>query len=321
MAVALKSERLTPADELRQLLSRSEERLINLSGPDSVAELYAWLDQIASLLPEIRARGADIRSEEGRWQSLQERVQNRAKRVMRAWRGGAALAAARRAADPPEANWWWWIDQRIAQQRQRRLRRGAVTALATLAALAAVAFLLQRLFPVDPTQRAAYRLQLQAETELNNGAVAAAYDTLSQALEVDADNFRVWVLHGAVADVLGDSSTAGASWQQARQLLAGNELPFLIERGVAFLRTQQTGRAIADLEAAVALDPSSAQAHLVLGSALEADGRLRDGLAAYERAAELAEAANQAELIVLARVQMANLMPRLQAESLPTSQP
>lgn len=321
MATALKSERVTPADELRQLLSRSEERLINLSDAASVAELYTWLDQIAGLLPGIVAGGGDVRSEEARWQSLQERLQNRAARVMRAWQGSAALAAARQAAAPPEANWWWWLDQMIARQRQRRLRRGAVVALGALAVLAAAVFVLQRLFPVDPVQRAAYRLQLQAETQLSNGDLAAAYDSLNRAVEVDAADFRVWILHGVVADALGDSATAGDSWQQARALLAGAELPFLIERGLSFVRTQQPRRAIADLEAAIALDPNSAQAHLVLGSALEADGRLRDGLAAYERAAELAEAADNSQLLVLARVQIANLLPRLQAEALPSVQP
>jgi tetratricopeptide (TPR) repeat protein len=321
MATALRNDRMTPADELRQLLSRSEDRLINLSDSASVAELYTWLDQVASLMPVLRAAGGDVRSEEARWQSLQERVQNRATRVMRAWRSSAVLAAARQAAAPPEANWWWWIDQMIARQRQRRLRRGAGIVLAVLAALAAASFVFQRLFPVDPVQRAAYRLQLQAETELNFGNTVAAYETLSRVLEIDATNFRMWILHGAVADLLGDSMTADHSWQQARSLLADAELPFLIERGMSFVRTQQPDRAITDLEAAIAIDPGSAQAHLVLGSALEAVGRLRDGLAAYERAADLAEAANNPELVVLARVQAANLIPRLQAESAPSSQP
>jgi hypothetical protein len=123
MAIAPNTGRVTPADDLRQLLSQSEERLINLSDQTSAADLYSRLDQIADLMPQIQARGGDMRAEEARWQSLQERIEARGPRVLRAWQGSARLAAARQAAKPDPARWWGWIDQKVAERRRRRLWR------------------------------------------------------------------------------------------------------------------------------------------------------------------------------------------------------
>ena len=311
MAIALKTERVTPADDLRHLLAQSEDRLINLSQPDSAAELYSWLDQIAALLPRTQATGIDLRAEEARWQSLQDRLADRGSQVLRAWRGSAALSRARQVTNPDETHWWWWIDRLIAQRRRQRLRRAAIVSAAVLAIVLVAGLVLQRLFPVDPDVRAAYRLQLQAETALAGGDLAGAIQALDQAIDLAPDSPGLLVLHGAVAGLLQDPEAAEQSWQQALDLLAGDEAAFLTERGLAYVRLQQPGLAIDDLSAAIALNPASVRAHLVLGNALETDGRLHEALAAYEKAASLAEAANSPELTAIARVQIANLLPRL----------
>lgn len=313
MAISPKSEWVTPADELRQLLSRSEDGLIKLSGPASAAELYDGLDQIAHLLPQFEASGGDVRAEKARWQGLQERLLARGPQVLRAWGGVDGLAAARQARNPAAGRWWWWLDQQLAQRRQRTLRRAAAIALAAIAVIAVVGFVLSRLFPVDPAVRAAYRLQLEAESMLGVGDLAAGAQLLRRALEAVPDDPNLLILYGAVADAQGDPVAAGQAWQQAQELLGGAEAPFLAERGLAFLRLQQPDRAIGDLEAAIALDPTSARNQLLLGSALEMAGRLQEAIAAYEQAAALAETAGNAELVATARVQMANLLQRIQA--------
>lgn len=321
MAVAPQTGRVTPADDLRQLLSQSEERLINLSDQASVAELYGWLDQTAAMLPQLQATGGDIRAEETRWQSLQERIATRGKRVLRAWQGSSRLAEARQAANPDPSQWWWWIDQRLAEQRRRRLRQVGGVGLAAMAIVVAVILVFQRLFPVDPIVRQSYRLQLQAEAALANANLEAGYQALSEAIAIDPTNVSLLILHGVVADVLGDGAVAEQSWQQARDLLQGDEGRFFVERGQSYLRVQQAGRAIEDLSLATDLNPDSARAQLVLGGALDAAGRYQEALAAFERASELAEAAGNSELTVMARAQMANLLPRLQAAPMPTTQP
>lgn len=321
MATAVKTERITLADDLRQLLAQSEERLINLSDSASAAELYGRLDRIADLMPRIQATGGDMRAEEARWQGLQERIEARSPRVLRAWQDGARLADARVAANPDQSHWWWWIDQMVAEQRRRRLRRIGGVTLAMLAIVAVAAFALPRLFPVDPVVRESYRLQLRAEVALANNDLAAGRETLNQAIAVDRENSSLLILHGVVADVQGDVTAAEQSWQRARGLLNGDEMQFLTERGLSFLRVDRASRAIDDLQAALALDPTSARTYFVLGGALEAEGRYQEALSAYQQASDLADRAGNAELTVMARTQIANLLQRLQAAPPSTPQP
>lgn len=321
MAVALQTERVTPADELRHLLARCEDGLINLTGPASAAELFDALDQIAELLPQIEATGADLRAERARWQGLQERLLARGQQILRAWQGQQRLVDARQARGPAAEHWWWWIDQRMAERRRSKRRRVAAMLAAGILLLALLSLVIARLFPTDPATRAAYRLRLAAESALAGGDVAGSWPLLQQAVQETPDDPSLLILYGAVADAQGDASAAEQAWQQARELLQGAEAPFRVERGLAFLRLQQIERALADLHAATELDPASARAQLALGGAYEAAGRLQEALAAYEQAAMLAEAANNAELTATARVQMATLMQRMQMAPPTTPQP
>lgn len=317
MATAIETGRITAADDLRQLLSQAEDRVVNLSDHAGAAELYRWLDQIVELWPSIAAAGVDARAEEARWQSLQARLTARAPRVLQAWQSGAGLEAARLAAAPPASNWWWWIDQRVAEMRRRRLLRAGGLALAVVGIVAGVLFFLDRVVPVDPVARESYRWQTQAEAALAAGDLAAGYQALSQAVAVDPANGPLLIWYGALADLQGDRPQAEQSWRQARALL-GDEALFLTERGLSYLRLQQAGQAIDDLQAAIALEPNSARAHLYLGGALEAEGRGQEALSAYEQAAALADAAGNPELVVVARTQMARLISQSPVAPTPT---
>lgn len=321
MAIALQEEQITPADALRQLLTRGEDGLIQLTDAASAAALFTLLDQIAALLPQLEASGVDLRAETARWQGLQERLLTRGARVLAAWQGATPLAAARQARNPTADLWWWWIDQRLAERRRARRRRAAGILLAVAAVIALAAFAVARLFPGDPTMRAAYRLRLEGESALSSGDLSGSADALRQAIQATPEDANLLILYGVVVQQMGDAAAAEQTWQQARELLGGAEAPFLAERGLAFLQAQQPEAALADLETAVALDPTSARTHLLLGSALETMGRVQEALAAYEQAATLAEAAGNSELVAVARVQAANLMQRMQFSPPTTPQP
>ncbi len=320
MATALKSDRITPADDLRQLLSQCEDGLIKLADLEGAKELFGWFDQIDELLPQIQATGADVRAEETRWRSLQERMLARAPQVIGAWQGGAALAAARQAQNPPENRWWWWIDQHVARRKRNRLRNAAIAVLAAALLIVLASFALSRLFPVDPAVRLAYRAQLQAEVALSSGDLAGSLQSLEQAMAATPDDPALLVLYGVVASLQGDTAAADQSWQRARALI-GAEAPFLTERGLAYLRAGRLEAAADDLAAAAALDPGSARTQLALGNALEAIGRYPEAATAYEQAAALADASGNAELVATARVQLATLLQRMQSVPVTTPQP
>jgi hypothetical protein len=118
MARAIQDGRVTPADELRELLAECEKLLANLRGHGSNSlNLLRHMDRIAALLPELEGGGADLRSEAGRWEMLQSAVRTNKARIVRQLRGVGGLPALRAEAHPDgREQWWWRLDQEVASQ-------------------------------------------------------------------------------------------------------------------------------------------------------------------------------------------------------------
>lgn len=320
MAIAQPAESITNADELRSLLARSEDRLVTLDDAAGAAELFGWLDAIAAQLPALAATGADARAELARWQGLQERLLQRGRAVLKAWGGRTGLAEARRAVQPTPERWWWNLDQHLAEQRRRRLLSGAGLAVLALLVIAASAFVLQRLFPVDPAARAAVRLTAQAEAALTEGDFAAAYPPLTEAITAAPKDAYVWALYGVVAQKMGDAAAAETAWQQTRALVS-DDVNFFDTRGTAYLRANLAAPARDDLQQAVTLGPAHARSYVLLGMALDALGHQQEALQAYEQGGALADAAGDANTTAFARVQQADLIRRMAAAPPATVQP
>ena len=91
MAKAVLQGRVTPADELRELLTSAEKLAASVSGnAQNAAGLLAALDRIAELWPLLDAQGVDLRSEAGRWETLQAVVQRRGAAIVEALKIGIA---------------------------------------------------------------------------------------------------------------------------------------------------------------------------------------------------------------------------------------
>jgi hypothetical protein len=110
MARAIDSGRVTPADELRELLGAAEDRAVDPRAGGGVPELFHWMDEIAQLLPALAADGVDLKAERARWQTLQAQVYRRGHRLLAAWPRPSSLAEARSTMQPDPTHWWWWLD-------------------------------------------------------------------------------------------------------------------------------------------------------------------------------------------------------------------
>lgn len=319
MAQAIKSEPLTPADRLRELLTLCEERVVSPDAEGGVAELFQWLDEIAALWPQLEATGIDLRAERTRWESLQAQIRQRAPQLLRAWRQQRSLAEARRSSEPDRANWWWWLDELVASERRRRLRRLLTGALAAAAGVALVIFLLGRLFPVDPRVKQVQELQMKADEALHQGDLLAARAGYAQAATVDPQDPELQLMLGAISEALGDEAAAEQAWQRARQLTT-DEAEFLALRGRAYLQTNQVDKALLDEQKAVELRPDYALAYFFLGTAYELKDNEEEAILAYSKAADLA-LEDDPQLVVLARTRMATLLQRQAVPELPKPSP
>ena len=309
MAIAVKTGTQTATDELRTVLAQSEDRIIKLSGREAAAELYSGMDRLAELWPAIQEIGVDVRGEWTRWESLQAQLRTRGTKVLAAWGGSQALENARSAAAPDTSPWWWWLDELVAQNRRRRLLKTA-SILATVIVVAVIGlFLFNRMLPVDQRVREAYTLRTNAEAAVITGDYEQAIDSMKLAVAIMPEDPSLQIMYGVLADLKGDSITAGKSWDTARSLLEGKESEFLVQRGMAYGQTNQFEKSVEDELAAIALDPNSARAYLYLGAAYEGQDKITEALDAYTKASDLSSETDP-ELTVMARTRMASLLQK-----------
>ncbi len=316
MAQAIRTEQITPADEVRELLTACEKFIPNIRGSGAATVTFlTQMDRIAELWPQLEAQGADLRPEAGRWETLQALVHKHAPALAREVKAAGGFAVLRDRYHPlGQAAWWWYLDHEVRQNRIRSARNAVLALLGLALAGAAIIFLLNRLLPVDPNVQAAMSRQAQGQRYLQeSGNYQAAVQAFTEALTFTPNDADLWLWLGAAQKKLGDSAAAEASFDRARQL-TGNSLEFYIQRGQVFSAAGLLDEALADINAALALDPEEPRAYLYLGGIFELQGRLSEATQAMERASELSEKRNQPQLTAIARYRLAFMYQQLQAQ-------
>ncbi|NOZ28350.1 MAG: tetratricopeptide repeat protein [Chloroflexi bacterium] len=306
MVQVIETGKLTPADELRELLDRVERRVANVSSAstDEVFELLEWLDRIVTLIEDLEADGMDLRPERTRLESVEGMVRSKAGIIVRKVKLG--LAKRREEVRPDESHWWWWLDQYVLERTRARIRRIAITVSVVVILGAAAYLILTRLFPTDPRVEKAHELQLAAERMVMDGQWAEAEQQFLQALEYTPDDLMLWTWLGVVREEQGNQAGAEEAFARARQL-ADSEVEFLLARGQIYSQVREGEKAEADAKKAIELEPDSARAHFVLASAYEVLGKNYEAIQEFQKAADLA-ADKDPQLVVLARMRMGMLM-------------
>lgn len=319
MAQAIKSENVTPADELRGLITLSEKRVVTLRGRGAAAlDLLLDLDRIAGLWPELEAQGVDLRPELGRWETLQAALQGRAPVLVRELRAAGGLPAARAQWHPQgEPAWWWFLAEQVHTQRVRRLKRTGIILASTAATLGLLYFLLFHvLFPVDPNMSAAIAAQHAGERKIaNEGDLAGALADFRLATELLPGEADGWLRVGCTLLRLDDAAGAAENFRRAEALLP-DDIIFRLSRAPICHLLGVSDRAEADLRVVIATAPENSPAHYYLAAILEERGELAEALDALERAADLAESSGEIQLVALARFRMAMLMQQLAGQGI-----
>ena len=306
MSLVAEPGKLTPADELRELLDRAERRLanVNSANADQVFELFEWLDQISQLVAELEAAGVDLRPERTRLESIEGVLRRKSGAVVR--KVGFALPKRREELKPDESRWWWWLDRIVLERTRQRVRRAAIT-LAILIVVGAVGyFALTRLLPSNPQVAKAQGFQLAGENMVQSGDWAGAEQQFAEALKYTPDDPLLWVWLGAVREKRGNQSGAKEAFAKAREL-SSSELDYYLAKGQVYTQIGDAKKALAEAQKAVKIAPDSARAHFILASALELTGKRYDAIQEFQKAADLASDKDP-QLVVLARMRMGMLM-------------
>ena len=318
MARALRDEYVTPADELRHSIADAEKLLANLRGMGAgVLEIPLEMDRIAQLWPELEAQGVDLRPEAGRWQSLQSMVHKHAAALVREAASAGGLPAAREKFHPGQkAEWWWYLDEETHTIFLRRLRRTGLILVGVLAAVALASFLFNRFLPIDPRVREAASRQMAGQQKIvNQSDYQGALADFQAAADLTPNDSEAWLWLGATQQKLGDHAAAGESFRKARGE-SDSEKDFYLGRISVYFSLKMDAEAKSDADAVLAMDPENAQAHFFLAGILENEGQYSQAIAELQRASDLAEKGNQAQLSAMARYRMAILIQQVQAGSL-----
>lgn len=309
MAHAISMERVTPADELRALLTINEKRVVKQPGGIPVADLLCDLDRIAELWPELEAQGVDLRPEAGRWETLQAAVRRNAREIVgQAQAAGGYRALRARFGRSEAAAWWWWLDVQVRElARRRALRIARVTAI-VLAVAAGLFFLIRLLFPVDPNMRAALDAATAGERKITQqGDFVGAADDFRRAAEAMPGEAENWMRLGVTLQKLGDTAGADAAFQRARALLS-TDVELRVLRASVYIRFDMLDEAEADLAIAQQLAPDEPMVYFYQANIFESRGEYSKTVAALERVNQLAEAQGLQQLSVITRYRLGVLM-------------
>ena len=304
MAHDIVRDNFTPADQVRQLIDQAERTMPMIRTQAAVAAtLLATFDQLWALLPALQQEGVDLRAEAGRWEAVQRSLRSRSRWMVSAigdW------DAARSQAQAEPARWWWYLDRTVAAERRRAWRRGLAMAAAVVIVGIVAALLLRRFFPVDPNVAAVEAYRQEAEHYLQQEDWAGAYAQYEQAARLMPTDSELMTWLGVLQEQMGDAQAAELWYDRARPLVS-DDVFFYLQRAIVFLQIQRPAAGERDARAALALNDQSPQAYYVLAGAMELDERNNEAIAAYQRAAELADP-NDPNLAAMARMRMAMLL-------------
>jgi cytochrome c-type biogenesis protein CcmH/NrfG len=311
----VKTGPLTRADELVHQLDELEARLGRLEfglGPEALTILDLF-DSINAGLRSFKTDGKRMPAEQARLQTVSARLRRKAKAFLREIGGAGVLQKARREREPDPADWWWFLDQFVAQKRRAQLRRMALVAAGVVAVLLLLAALYQFFLAPDPATRERLRHQQVAENLAFEGDLVGALSEVEQSLAYAPGDGRLLIFKGGLQRELGQDALAEKSFAEAEAALGDFET-YLLIRSQTYLLLDRADLALTDAEAALELNPESAQGYVLVGRSNERLENYTDAILAYEQAAELAEVQNDYQLAGTVRVNLGLLIQRIQAQ-------
>jgi Flp pilus assembly protein TadD len=306
MAHAVESRADTPVNALRDLLDKAERELPVLSS-SSIESYLVRMDEIAALFDELGA-DTELRTEETRWQDLQQRLTARAGDVVKFAGAAGGMAALRRAHPPAEAP-WWHLDAHVAERRARTLKRTLVTLAVIGAVLLAVAFIYQRFLAPPPEVVQLYETLSQVERYAMDRNWPEALTTAETLLATRPDEPELLLWAGVIAEQLGDDGKAQGYLDRARQQM-GDPLRFWTALGMRRMQAGDIDGAEAASLAALEVNAEEPQVYFILANVAEARGQVPEAVTFYERAAALADETNP-QMAVVSKVRMGMLMQQL----------
>lgn len=296
----------TSVDGVREELTQAESSVGNLgSESQRTLQLLRSLDRIEEGLQKLASRGADVRVERKRFETVLQKVRRQRRCIVGSERDAVERA---RAQDRPGASrWWWFLDQEVARERREAwVRRIGIGAL--VATVLAAAWLGYQEFLAPPAElREAYRHIESGKSAADAGNLGSAMAEFELARNLTPDNPEPWLWGGVLCERSVGCAHTESLYQTARGLYS-TPFDFLLNRGRVYLELGQLGEARADVEAAIELNQDSGWGYYFRAGVHVRDGDYDAALHDLQLAADLAEQSGDGRLHSMAVTQRAQLV-------------
>ncbi len=291
---------LNDSDELRELILACEKMLASLS-VGNARELLEQASEAQHLLDTLAQVGSDVRAEQSRLDTIQERIVKQARPIVAGVGGIQAFASLRDHAGYRTTERWWRLDDVLAERRTARLKQlGIIVAAIALIGIMGYAFR-GVLFPPDPVGDAVNA----AQRALQQGDLVVALQAIDLGLGQMPTSTTLLVWQGNVRELRKDPNAA-SSFDKARATT--DEARFLMEHSQADLMFGNYDRVITSTSALIAQSPNAAEAYFVRASAYESKNDTDRALADLEKASEVAQLIGNDTLYATARIRIGTLM-------------
>lgn len=304
MAHNVESHANTVADALRQLLSEAERQIIKPTAAN-IEPLLILFDRIEKQIDELAASDMDLRSEQARWEALQNRLQANPGVIVRAARDVGSMATLR-TKHSPASGFWWHLDKVYSTLIQKTVRRTVITLIVILVVVVGGWQLINYIFPPDPTAVLLLQAGNQIEEAVSAGDLQGAMTIVDQTLQKtpDAPEMLVWSI--ILSEKLNDTQRATRDLAHAKELFSDRWPQFLVMLGNQRYQVGDLQGAEQNANEALAIDNKDAQVYLLLASIAEARGDVQTAIDLFQKTYELAD--NNPQLQVVARYRMGQLM-------------
>ena len=299
----------TRVESLRVLLNNLQLRIVRLpqAHNEDALQIPVMLDQAADLLDEIQQSGGSASSEESLFETILAQFQKYRKAFLQRAGGAVALEKARQAHQPTADHWWWFVDETLAAERRQGIRRALIIGGISILVLAVLAVVYQKFLAPDPALQASIGYQTSAENFLTTGEYEEVLAQVELALQNTPDNPTLYVLQGLAYELLGEPELATKSYETAQKGFPNRDSFYAIRAGY-YLMANQGELALADTDAAIAINPDSAVSFLRKAQAYEMLGEISKAIDTYELASDVASRIGNPQLEVMARMNLAQLL-------------
>jgi tetratricopeptide (TPR) repeat protein len=310
----LKQRPQTQTEKLRADLDRLEKLVGSLRYLEAkeLKIIPMLFDQVTEGIRLAEQSGLSLKGERSQLETSEVKFEKQAANYIRILGGREAVLELRNMHQPGAERWWWYPDRLLSEGRKAQGKKGLIWLGLTAIILIVLTLFYQRFLEPDEATKASLRYGFNAENLAAQGKYQAAFEQVELAIAARPGQADLYMLKGVLASILGEEEIADEAFQLAE---AGtpNRVIFLISRASEYLRFAQTGLAVEDAQAALALDPEQASAYLIMGQAYETSGDFQNALANYRQADQLATQQNDAQVQVIARMSIGHLYDRLPA--------